>query len=71
MITKITITWSIEDIEDAANNMDCSLTKKQQSDVLQQIKNGHDATIGINWDVIQQAIIDYCDSAKIPYSDLD
>ena len=46
---KITITWCIDDVL----AVDHSLTPKQAREVLRLMKHRHDASIGINWDVIQ------------------
>jgi len=46
---RITITWCAEDVL----AVDPSLTPKQVTDVLSLMKHKHDASIGINWDVIQ------------------
>ena len=45
---QIAIIWSVEDVM-----QECDwLTKEQALDVLHSIDHNHDATIGINWDVI-------------------
>ena len=45
---EIAIIWSVEDVI-----QECDwLTREQALDVLQHIDHKHDATIGINWDVI-------------------
>ncbi len=49
LIQEISIVWSIEDVLDVRP----LLSKEQASIVLQHIKKNHDATIGINWDVIE------------------
>ncbi|CEG59308.1 hypothetical protein [Legionella fallonii] len=46
---EISIVWSIEDVLDVRP----LLSKEQASIVLQHLKKNHDATIGINWDVIE------------------
>lgn len=45
---QIAITWHTEDVLNARPD----LTEKQAMDVLLMIEKNHDATIGINWDVI-------------------
>lgn len=45
---EISIKWCIEDV--LAVRPD--LSEQQASDVLQQLKKGHDAETGINWEVI-------------------
>lgn len=45
---EIAIIWSVEDVM-----QECDwLTKDQALDVLHDIDHNHDATIGINWEVI-------------------
>jgi hypothetical protein len=46
---QIAIIWSVEDVM-----MECDwLTEEQALDVLHSLDHNHDATIGINWDVIR------------------
>ena len=45
---EIAITWSYEDVQ----SEDPTLTDDEARQVLQLMKDGHDATIGINWDTI-------------------
>ncbi len=46
---EIAIVWSAEDVK-----VECKwLTDEQAMDVLRAIEHRHDATIGINWDVIR------------------
>ncbi len=49
---EITIKWSIEDVL----SIDDTLTNKQAGEVLDHLKNSHDATLGINWDTISNII---------------
>ena len=46
---QIAIIWSVEDVM-----MECDwLTEEQAMDVLHGLEYNHDATIGINWEVIR------------------
>jgi hypothetical protein len=45
----IAIFWSIEDVQEVARH----LTDDQAREVLDAVKRRHDATIGINWDVLE------------------
>ena len=46
---EIAIVWSVDDVK-----MECDwLTDDQALEVLFALKSHHDATIGINWDVIR------------------
>jgi len=60
MVKSISINWHIEDVLSQAKKMNYRLNENQASDILLQIKNGHDCNIGINWDVIDIYIISYC-----------
>jgi hypothetical protein len=51
MLTEISITWSIDDVLSVRPN----LSSEQASGVLMHLKKHHDATVGINWDVIEAA----------------
>jgi hypothetical protein len=44
----IEISWHIDDVKEVRP----ALTKAQARKVLEQAKRRHDATIGINWDVL-------------------
>lgn len=52
----ISITWHIDDVLTQAENDGVNLTEKDAKTILKQIQKNHDANIGINWDVISQAI---------------
>ena len=52
MKTYIDIRWCIEDVLQCAKDNHIKLTKKEASAVLEYLEHKHDATIGINWDVI-------------------
>ena len=49
---EISITWSYEDIL----SEDATLTDVEARQVLQLLKDFHDATVGINWDTIKATI---------------
>ena len=48
----ISITWHIDDVLE----LDDTLTKSQARQVLYLLKHNHDASVGINWDVILETI---------------
>lgn len=52
----ISIVWSIEDVYERAEHCQVELTEKEALEVLSNLKNKHDAEIGINWDVIDSMI---------------
>ena len=55
----ISIKWSTEDVLAQADNLDLELTEEQADEILESLEDNHDATIGINWDVISYYIEDY------------
>ena len=50
---KITITWHTDDVFAVAKEENINITEQQAIEILQNIKHQHDASIGINWDVIR------------------
>ena len=52
MLTEINIKWCIDDVLWIAKNRKIKLTKKEASDVLSLAERRHDASIGINWDIL-------------------
>jgi hypothetical protein len=52
MKNSISITWTAEDVEYQAKNMDIVLSDEEVSEVLSLMESEYDATVGINWDII-------------------
>ena len=52
----IEIRWSTEDVLGKAEEMDVELTEEQADVILDNIERSHDASVGINWDVIEYHI---------------
>ncbi len=53
----IAVTWTIDDVIDHAKELGKSkVTKKQAREVLAYVMKKHDATVGINWDMIGQGV---------------
>lgn len=52
LVQEISIVWSVDDVLSVRP----SLNKEQASLVLKHLKNYHDASIGINWDVIETVV---------------
>lgn len=44
----ISITWHIEDVKEVASD----LTDEECREVLQLVKDNHDATLGVTWDTL-------------------
>lgn len=55
----IAIKWGTEDVLWQAEQLDLELTEEQADDILESLENKHDASVGINWDVISYYIEDY------------
>ena len=55
----IAIKWCTEDVLYQADNLGIELTEDQADDILESLEHKHDATIGINWDVISFYIENY------------
>ena len=56
MEESITITWHVDDILMRAKEKDLDLSKDEALEILHDLKDNHDSTIGINWDVIDEYI---------------
>jgi hypothetical protein len=54
MKNTITITWHIDDVKEARPD----LSDEQAREVLQYVEEHHDASIGVNWDVLETAADD-------------
>jgi hypothetical protein len=52
MTTEISIKWYADDLVHRAKERKISLSKEQASDILELLKKNHDASIGINWEVV-------------------
>lgn len=61
----IEIKWSTEDVLTQAENLDIKLTEEQADEILESLQDNHDATIGINWDVITCYIEDYIENKNL------
>jgi hypothetical protein len=53
---EITITWTDEDVWCVAEEFGIELNEAQVNDILSLLEKNHDATIGINWEVIHLTI---------------
>lgn len=55
----LVIKWHTQDIRGyAANKLNMNLTVAQANEVLELLDYSHDADIGVNWEVVKQAIQD-------------
>jgi len=56
---QIKIVWHVKDILMRAKDKGIDLSKDKALTILHEIKDNHDATIGINWEVIDCSLEDY------------
>lgn len=49
---QIAIIWDIADVHSRAKEQHINITDEQALEILHNMKRQHDASIGINWDVI-------------------
>ena len=52
----INISWHVDDVLGRATECETPLTTEQAREILANVKRYHDATLGINWDVIDTHI---------------
>ena len=52
----IVILWNITDVKHQAECMKIKLNKDECREVLDECLNGHDANIGISWDILEHHI---------------
>jgi hypothetical protein len=52
--------WSVDDVLVRARERDIKISRAQAEKIIERIHTGHDASIGINWDVIDA----YLDEVK-------
>jgi hypothetical protein len=53
------VVWNIQDIYDQAEDDGIELDSNQAQEILASLHQKHDATVGINWDVISAAIAEH------------
>jgi hypothetical protein len=56
---EIKITWSTEDVLMRAEELNVELTEHEADNILDELYENHDASIGICWDVIGSYIYQY------------
>lgn len=44
--------WSVDDVLIRAKERNIKISRSQAEEIIERIHSGHDASIGINWDVI-------------------
>ena len=53
------VVWNIQDIYDQAEDDGIELDSNQAQEILASLHQKHDASVGINWDVISAAIAEH------------
>ena len=61
----ISILWNVEDVQTQAKVSGLKLTKAECREVLDECLNGHDANIGLSWDILDHHIYNLF-SERIP-----
>jgi hypothetical protein len=56
---EIKITWSTEDVLMRAEELNVELTEHEADNILDELYENHDASIGICWDIIGSYIYQY------------
>lgn len=59
MKNEIRITWHTDDVKHQAKACGVSISSHEAKEILYTLKYCHDASIGINWDVVASAIFDF------------
>ncbi len=54
--SRILVKWDIDDVMSQAKEDDVDITEEEAKEILATIKRRHDASIGINWEVISTHI---------------
>lgn len=58
----ISIKWGTEDILETAATMEVEISTDEANEILDSVEHSHDATIGINWDVLRCHIQEFIDN---------
>lgn len=53
---RIILVWGTDDIQHQAEGLNIELSDSEAMDILTEIENKHDASIGVNWGVISEYI---------------
>ena len=61
---EISIKWHIADVIERSRERGINLSGQQAKEILSNIKDKHDATIGVNWDVIDVCVDFYLDESS-------
>lgn len=56
---QVAIVWTIKDIMDIAKKMNKKISKRTARLILNEIFHKHDASLGVNWNIIEIAIRDF------------
>jgi len=56
---QIEIVWHVDDVLEMCDRRGITMSRDKALDILYTIKNHHDASIGINWEVIDCHLEEY------------
>jgi hypothetical protein len=60
----ITLNWNTEDILELSKTIDIRLNELEADEILERLDRQHDASIGINWEVIRSYIYQFEDERQ-------
>lgn len=60
----ISINWSIFDVKDQADRDGLFVSSREAQQILQMLKQNHNAEVGINWNVVSDTIAIFKDSIR-------
>jgi hypothetical protein len=67
----INLRWHERDIAQVIADRDIpggeDLTYGERCEILERVMDNHDAEVGVNWDVLEAAVIDYIKSKELDY----
>ena len=61
---RMALTWTSADVIETAKTMDIKLTNDQAREILADTLHGHDADLGVNWEVLRTRIDLYVSNLK-------
>lgn len=51
--------WSTADVLSRSKDIGCKITRRAAEDIIEEVHHRQDCSIGINWDVLDNYIIDH------------
>jgi len=56
MSNRICIKWHVHDVISIGRNLGLHVKESDARHILEQVKHGHDSSVGINWDTIEHYV---------------